>query len=92
MNKRDIIWGSICSAVLIFGCLLHAQDDAVDPGRFPKLAAAQNLCWQAIDQISASQQVVHHQEGGHAERAKDLLRQASHEIKLASLAAMQAGH
>jgi len=53
----------------------------------PNLAAAQKLALQAFDKLEAAQKANEYDLGGHAARAKDLLKQANAEIKLAAEAA-----
>lgn len=55
--------------------------------RHGNLAAAQDLVRQAFDKLSAAQQANNSDLGGHAGKAKELLRQANEEIKLAADAA-----
>lgn len=59
----------------------------VDPARHGNLAAAQELVVQAFNRLSDAQQANDSQLGGHAARAKELLREANEEIKLAALTA-----
>lgn len=59
----------------------------IDPARHGNLAAAQRLVRQAYDRLSDAQQANDSQLGGHAARAKELLRQANEEIKQAAMAA-----
>ncbi|MEO8706240.1 MAG: hypothetical protein ABI867_39790 [Kofleriaceae bacterium] len=53
----------------------------------PNLAAAQKLAAQAYDKLEASQKANEYDLGGHAAKAKDLLKQANAEILLAAQAA-----
>jgi len=55
--------------------------------RHPNIAAAQRLIEQAFDRISEAQRANEWDMRGHARRAKELLDQASHELKLAAEAA-----
>lgn len=59
----------------------------ISPVRHGNLAAAQDLSRQAFDKLTAAQDANEFDLGGHAARAKDLLRQANEEIKLAAIAA-----
>jgi hypothetical protein len=59
----------------------------IDPYRHGNLAAAQNLVVGAFDKLSEAQYANHDALGGHAGRAKELLREANEEIKLAAIAA-----
>ena len=49
----------------------------------PNLTAAQSFCDQAYARLEAAQVANEYELGGHAAKAKDLLRQAKEEIKLA---------
>jgi hypothetical protein len=53
----------------------------------PNLMAADRLCAQAFAKLEAAQQANEYDLGGHAAKAKDLLKQAQDEIKLATQAA-----
>jgi len=59
----------------------------VSASRHPNLAAAQRACGRAFDRIAAAQQANEWDMGGHAKRAKELIIQASDEIKQAALTA-----
>lgn len=61
----------------------------IDPSRHGNLAAAQDLVRQAYDRLTVAQQENGNQLGGHADKAKELLRQANVEIRLAADAANQ---
>ena len=67
----------------------YAQEPVknVDPRKHGNLAAAQNLSRQAFDKLTAAQTANEFDMAGHAARAKDLLRRANEEMKLAALAA-----
>ncbi|HET6450546.1 MAG TPA: hypothetical protein VFI08_04505 [Spirochaetia bacterium] len=67
------------AALLFFGC--------VSTPNHPNLVAAQQLCQQAIDKITAAQQANNFDMKGHAAKAKQLLQQAMNEIQLAERAA-----
>lgn len=56
----------------------------IDPERHGNLAAAQRLVRQAFDRLSDAQVANDYRLGGHAARAKELLREANEEIKLAA--------
>lgn len=53
----------------------------------PNLAAAQKLAAQAFAKLEAAQKANEYDLGGHAQKAKDLLKQVNAEIKLAAEAA-----
>jgi len=59
----------------------------VSATRHPNLAAAQRACGRAFDKVTAAQQANEWDMGGHAKRAKELIVEASDEIKQAALAA-----
>ncbi|MGE5187387.1 MAG: hypothetical protein ACM31C_35315 [Acidobacteriota bacterium] len=52
--------------------------------RHPSLAAAQRLTGQAYDKIVAAQKANEWDLGGHAQKAKEMLETANHELKLAA--------
>ena len=53
----------------------------------PNLMAADKLCAQAFGKLEAAQKANEYDLGGHAAKAKDLLKQAQDEIRLATAAA-----
>jgi len=72
---RRILLTSVVGSALLVGGVALAQrpKENISPGRHPNLAAAQRLCrWDL---------------GGHAKKAKELLDQASEELKAAAEAA-----
>jgi hypothetical protein len=74
----------------MLGSLGYAQKppaENVGGKRHPNLAAAQRLCVQAFDKIQAAQAANEFDMDGHAAKAKDLLDQASRELKEAAEAA-----
>lgn len=79
----------LAAAVAVAACAVSAQVPVqnVDPQRHGNLAAAQQLVVQAFQRLSDAQYANDNQLGGHVARAKDLLRQANNEIKLAAEAA-----
>jgi hypothetical protein len=87
--KRVIV--AVASCLLLAGAVLAEKPvNNVSPTRHPNLAAAQRLCLEAFDKITVAQQANEWDMGGHAKKAKELLEQASREIKLAAEAANQA--
>lgn len=76
----------LAAAVAVAACAVSAQVPVqnVDPQRHGNLAAAQQLVVQAFQRLSDAQYANDNQLGGHVARAKDLLRQANNEIKLAA--------
>ncbi len=55
--------------------------------RHPNLAAAQRLCTDAFEKITAAQAANEWDMGGHAKKAKELLEEANKEMKQAAEAA-----
>lgn len=53
----------------------------------PNLMAADKLCAQAFAKLEAAQVANEYDLGGHAKKAKDLIKQAQDEIKLATATA-----
>ena len=94
---KNALLGSMLSVGLLFGGLLYAQAgqgggmkppaENISGKRHPNLAAAQRLCDQAFEKIQAAQQSNEWDMDGHASHAKELLDQASHELKQAAMAA-----
>jgi F0F1-type ATP synthase membrane subunit b/b' len=76
---------------LLVGSLVNAQmkppANNINQKRHPNLAAAQRLCDQAFEKIQAAQQANEFDLDGHAAKAKELLDQASRELKQAALTA-----
>jgi hypothetical protein len=89
MTKKNMVLGSALSAVLFFAGVAVAQHPAqnVSGERHPNLAAAQRLTNMAFNKITAAQEANEWDMEGHAAKAKDLLDQANHELKLAAEAA-----
>jgi hypothetical protein len=59
----------------------------VSAAKHPNLAAAQKLAAQAYDKLDAAQKANEYDLDGHAQKAKELLKTANDEIKLAAEAA-----
>lgn len=74
---------------LLIGGLAIAQPPKrnVSAARHPNLAAAQRLSQNAYEKIVAAQQANEWDMQGHAQKAKELLEQASEQLKLAAEAA-----
>jgi nucleoside phosphorylase len=79
--KKKIKIGVVGMAIFVAGVAAGQAPEQDIGRRFPNLMAAQQYCRQAFDAISAAQQANGQQLGGHAQRAKELLDQASHELK-----------
>ena len=70
-------------------CAAFALEPAqnIDPAHHGNLAAAQDLIRQAYDRVGPAQAANDSHLGGHAARAKELLRQANEELRLAAITA-----
>lgn len=79
------------STALFFGSVTIAQEPAhgIDPKRHPNLRAAQNDMVNAFHHIDAAQKDNDFDMEGHAAKAKDLLVQASNELREAAEIANQ---
>ena len=73
-------------AVLALATIASAEHPAhnISAGRHPNLSEAQRLCQGAFEKIVMAQKVNEFDMGGHAQKAKDLLEQASNELKQAA--------
>ena len=91
MRQKNAFLGSMVTIGLLFGSLVYAQmkppAENISGKRHPNLAAAQRLCDQAFEKIQAAQAANEFDMDGHAAKAKELLDQASRELKEAARAA-----
>jgi hypothetical protein len=89
MTIRKVVLGGIATGTLLCGGILLAQKPPRDISsrRHPNLAAAQRFCDQAFQKITAAQEANEFDMNGHAAKAKELLDQASKELKEAAEAA-----
>ena len=89
MKRKNVFLGSILGSALLLGGLVYAQrpGDDINRHRHPNLAAAQRLCEQAIQRVDQAQHANEFDMSGHAQKAKDLLAEASRELKEAAVAA-----
>src|SRR3954463_5856760 len=76
-------------AALLLGTSLAiaAPVKNVNPHHHPHLAEAQKACRQAYEHVEMAQKANEFDLGGHAQKAKELLDQASNELKQAAEAA-----
>jgi hypothetical protein len=83
----------IAAAVGAMASATYAQppEQNINSFRHGNLAAAQTLVAQAFDRMTAAQEANEYRLGGHAGRAKELLREASEEMKLAAIEANHDG-
>ena len=93
MSMRTLVSRSLLAAVL-FGVVAFAQEPVVDidPGRHPNLAEAQRLLVEANSKVIEAQRDNRFDMQGHAERARQLMAQASRELKAAAEAANHPRH
>ena len=86
MTKTNVIRTLVMCSVMASTSMMFAQGPAqnIDPNKHPHLAAAQTTIGQAYRQIETAQQGYHRHLGGHVEKAKQLLTQASQELQAAA--------
>jgi hypothetical protein len=88
MSKSLVRALVIVTAIAAPLTVAFAKDPSTNVGRrHPNLAAAQQLVGQAFDRIEAAQRANEFDLGGHAKRAKEALKLANDEMKLAAEAA-----
>jgi hypothetical protein len=89
MTKGKLVLGSVLGTALLCGGVAIAQkpERDISAQKHPNLAAAQRLADQAFNKISAAQEANEFDMNGHAAKAKELLDQANHELKMAAEAA-----
>jgi F0F1-type ATP synthase membrane subunit b/b' len=88
MSKKNAVSSGMMGIALLFASLVYAQMkppvENINARRHPNLAAAQRLCDQAFEKIQAAQGANEFDLDGHAAKAKELLDQASRELKQAA--------
>lgn len=86
MKLQSWLSSGILTAGLVFAGVALAQGPGVniDRAKNPNLAEAQMHIQQAYAKIEQAQGADKHQLGGHAEKAKQLLAEASRELKAAA--------
>src|SRR5271166_774080 len=96
MYRNNVVLGCMLGMTLLFGNGAYARTprvpapvENINGKRHPNLAAAQRLCDQAFNKITAAQEANEWDLEGHARRAKELLDQASRELKDAARASNQ---
>ena len=89
MNRPRRLSLATASALLLASGLAFASPPArnVNPHRHPNIAEAQRLTHAAWERIVSAQKANEWDMNGHAQKAKDLLDQASNELKEAAEAA-----
>lgn len=82
-----ILINAVFCLMLVCTCVTLAQEPVqnIDPQRNPNLAAAQGFIAQANNAIKTAQQSNGYDMHGHAQRARELLAEASNELKSAAL-------
>jgi hypothetical protein len=77
---------AIVGLLLLASCASEAGRPVrdINAGRHPNLAAAQDFCQRAFDKVSAAQEANEWDMGGHAQHAKELIGEASVELKAAA--------
>lgn len=89
---KNIVVSTAAAAAAVLTIVACAQPGGepvlnIDPQRHGNLAAAQRLVRDAFDRLTEAQMDNRYNLDGHAAGAKELLRQADDEIKLAAEAA-----
>ena len=86
MKLRSLYVVAALAIALVFMGVTFAQRPAmdIDPARHPDLAAAQHHVNEAYLKTEEAQHANKDQLGGHAQKALELLSQASHELKEAA--------
>jgi hypothetical protein len=89
MQFSGVMGATMVAAALVVAQPVKGQElpRNVDPHRHGNIAAAQDLSRRAYDKLTAAQQANEFDLGGHAARAKQLLLEASEEMRLAATAA-----
>ena len=83
---KKLVAPILISALFAAGALAAQDKPArnISGRKHPNLAAAQMHCQMAFDKITAAQAANEFDMGGHAAKAKELLEQASAELKAAA--------
>jgi len=89
MPTKRVLSGSVLSMALLFGSLVYGQGmkppkEDISGKKHPNLAAAQRHCDMAFEKINAAQSANEWDLEGHAKKAKELLDEASRELKQAA--------
>ena len=84
-QKSAYLAGALVVCLTFIGVTFAQRPEAsIDPARQPNLAEAQHHIQEAFEKIGEAQRANKEQLGGHAEKAKTLLGQASRELKEAA--------
>lgn len=100
MRGKNAVLGSMLGMALLAGSFVYGQgamapkkqpmqapSENISAKKHPNLAAAQRLCYNAFEKITAAQEAHEWDLDGHAAKAKELLDQASNELKQAAISA-----
>ena len=87
--RKFIIGTALALSIVTPLSIALAKDPVqnVNKNKHPNIAAAQKLGVEAFEKIEAAQKANEFDMDGHAQKAKDLLKQANDELKLAAEAA-----
>jgi predicted GNAT family acetyltransferase len=87
--KKSLL--AFCCCLLLAAVAVYAQTPAqnVSPAKHPNLAKAQSDLTLAFQKIVDAQKANEYDLGGHADKAKQLIQEASDHLKQAALAANQ---
>jgi len=87
--KKSLL--AFCCFLLLAAVVVYAQTPAqnVSPAKHPNLAKAQSDLTLAFQKIVDAQKANEYDLGGHADKAKQLIQEASDHLKQAALAANQ---
>lgn len=80
--RNKVVTGALAAGLIVTAAWAQDAFHNIDRARHPYLGGAQELIGQAFVKISEGQKAVPHM-GGHAQKAKELLEEASRELKLA---------
>jgi hypothetical protein len=83
-NRVHLTVGLAVCLAFIGVTFAQRPETDIDPARHPNLAEAQHHILQAAEKIDEAQKMNKYELGGHAEKAKQLLDQASRELKQAA--------
>ena len=87
--RRHVVRNSVIGVIMVglLSVTVSVFSQQVSGERHPNLAAAQELIQDAIGKLTEAQKANKYDMRGHAEKAKQLLDEAYHEIWLAAQAA-----
>ena len=86
--KRALVALAACTALAVGGYAVAKEPvKNVSAKKHPNIAAAQKLLTEAFDKVTAAQKANEYDMEGHAAKAKELMEQASAELKQAAEAA-----